>query len=91
MNIREEAVKMKQVAPVLAASSNEERNAALRAIGQALQAQKKAIFAANAEDCRAAEEAGIAQAVMKRLVFTEAKLTAVCKGLDQLISLPDPI
>ena len=91
MNIREEAVKMKQVAPVLAASSNEERNAALRAIGQALQAQKKAIFAANAEDCRAAEEAGIAQAVMKRLVFNEAKLTDVCKGIDQLISLPDPI
>ena len=91
MNIREEAVKMKQVAPVLAASSNEERNAALRAIGQALQAQKEAIFAANAEDCRAAEEAGIAQAVMKRLVFNEAKLTDVCKGIDQLISLPDPI
>ena len=91
MNIREEAVKMKEVAPVLAASSNEERNAALRAIGQALQAQKKAIFAANAEDCRAAEEAGIAQAVMKRLVFNEAKLTDVCKGIDQLISLPDPI
>ena len=91
LNIREEAVKMKQVAPVLAASSHEERNAALRAIGQALQAQKKAIFAANAEDCRAAEEAGIAQAVMKRLVFNEAKLTDVCKGIDQLISLPDPI
>ena len=91
MNIREEAVKMKQVAPLLAASSNEERNAALRAIGQALQAQKEAIFAANAEDCRAAEDAGIAQAVMKRLVFNEAKLTDVCKGIDQLISLPDPI
>ena len=91
MNIREEARKMKLVAPVLAASSNEERNAALQKIGEALQAGKDAIFAANAEDCRAAEENGIAPAVMKRLVFNEAKLEDVCKGIEQLISLPDPI
>ena len=91
MNIREEARKMKMDAPVLAASSNETRNAALCAIKEALMAQKDAIFAANAEDCRAAEENCIAPAVMKRLVFNDAKLTDVCKGIDQLISLPDPI
>ena len=91
MNIREEARKMKLDAPILAASSNEMRNAALRAIGEELAAQKDEIFAANAEDCRAAEENGIAPAVMKRLLFNEAKLTDVCKGIDQLISLPDPI
>ena len=91
MNIREEARKMKLVAPVLAASSNETRNAALRAIADALKANKEKIFAANAEDCRAAGENGIAPAVMKRLAFNEAKLTDVCKGIDQLISLPDPI
>ena len=91
MNIREEARKMKLVAPVLAASSNETRNQALRAIADALSAKKDEIFAANAEDCRAAEENGIAPAVMKRLVFNEAKLTDVCRGIDQLISLPDPI
>ncbi len=91
MNIREEARKMKLVAPVLAASSNEMRNSALRAIAEALAANKDKIFAANAEDCRAAEEGGIAPAVMKRLAFNEAKLADVCKGIDQLISLPDPI
>ena len=91
MNIREEARKMKLAAPVLAASSNEMRNNALRAIAGALAAKKDEIFAANAEDCRAAGENGIAQAVMKRLVFNNAKLTDVCRGIDQLISLPDPI
>ena len=91
MNIREEARKMKLVAPVLAASSNEMRNSALRAIAEALAANKEKIFAANAEDCRAAEEGGIAPAVMKRLAFNESKLADVCKGIDQLISLPDPI
>ena len=91
MNIREEARKMKLVAPVLAASSNEMRNSALRAIAEALAANKEKIFAANAEDCRAAEDAGIAPAVIKRLAFNESKLADVCKGIDQLISLPDPI
>ena len=91
MNIREEARKMKLVAPVLAASSNEMRNGALRAIAEALTARKDEIFAANAQDCQAAAENGIAQAVMKRLVFNDAKLNDVCKGIDQLITLPDPI
>ena len=91
MNIREEARKMKLDAPVLAASSNEARNAALSAIADALISKKDEIFAANAEDCRAAEENGIAPAVMKRLLFNEAKLSDVCKGIQQLMSLPDPI
>ena len=91
MNIREEARKMKLDAPVLAASSNEARNAALSAIADALISRKDEIFAANAEDCRAAEENGIAPAVMKRLLFNEAKLSDVCKGIQQLMSLPDPI
>ena len=91
MNIREEARKMKLDAPVLAASSNEARNAALNAIADALISKKDEIFAANAEDCRAAEENGIAPAVMKRLLFNEAKLSDVCKGIHQLMSLPDPI
>ena len=91
MNIREEARKMKLDAPVLAASSNETRNAALSAIADELVSRKDEIFAANAEDCRAAEENGIAPAVMKRLLFNEAKLSDVCKGIQQLMSLPDPI
>ena len=91
MNIREEARKMKLDAPVLAASSNEARHAALNAIADALISRKDEIFAANAEDCRAAEENGIAPAVMKRLLFNEAKLSDVCKGIQQLMSLPDPI
>ncbi len=91
MNIREEARKMKLEAPILAATSNDVRNSALRAIAEGLTAEKDRIFAANAEDCKAAEENGIAPAVMKRLLFNEGKLSDVCKGIEQLISLPDPI
>ena len=91
MNIREEARKMKLDAPVLAASSNEQRNEALRLIKESLISHKDEIFAANAQDCAAAKENGIAPAVMKRLKFNEEKLSDVCKGIDQLCLLPDPI
>ena len=91
MDIREEARKMKLAAPVLAASSADLRNAALQKIADALKEKKEEIFAANSQDCRADEEDGIASAVMKRLYFNEAKLEDVCRGIDQLISLPDPV
>ena len=91
MDIREEARKMKLAAPVLAASSADLRNAALQKIADALKEKKEEIFAANFQDCRAAEEDGISSAVMKRLYFNEAKLEDVCRGIDQLISLPDPV
>ena len=39
----------------------------------------------------AAAEAGIAEAVVKRLKFDEHKLQDVCAGLDMLRELPDPL
>ena len=40
---------------------------------------------------KAAEEAGIAPAVMKRLKFDEHKLEDVTAGIQELIKLPDPL
>ena len=91
MNIREEAAKMKQTAPVFAATDNEQRNKALAAISEALSANAEKIFQANAEDMAAAKENGVAQAVQKRLKFDEGKLGDVKSGIAQLISLPDPL
>lgn len=91
MSIREEVLKMKQDAPHLAASSNEQRNTALTIAGEKLKSNAEAVFAENAKDMAAAEEAGIAPAVMKRLKFNEDKLADVLAGIDQLIGLPDPL
>ena len=50
MDMRSEARQMKLQAPVLAATTVEQRNAALLAIAQALEAHKGEIFAANQEE-----------------------------------------
>ena len=91
MNIREEAGKRKLDAPVMASSSLQMRNAALEAVRDALIAGKDEIFAANARDMAAAEDAGISGAIKKRLKFDEGKMRDVLAGLDELIRLPDPL
>ena len=91
MNIREEARRMKLDAPKLAATTLEERNAALREIAKGLEEKKHEIFAANEEDVREATENGVAPAVIKRLKYTEEKLRDGLAGINQLISLPDPL
>ena len=91
MKIREEARAMKLAAPKLAASTQEQRNAALAAVATALDAKREEIFAANHADMDAAELSGVSGAVMKRLKFDAGKLEDVIKGIHQLITLPDPL
>jgi glutamate-5-semialdehyde dehydrogenase len=91
MKIREEARKMKLAAPKLAATTVEERNAALDQIAEALLAHAEEIFAANAADLSRAKEEQVKPSVLKRLKFDEGKLQDVIRGLRQLASLPDPL
>jgi len=90
-SMKEIAAKMKMAAPQLAVSSHEQRNNALKAVKEALLLNKDVIFEANQKDMDAAAANNIAPAVMKRLKFDEGKLADVCSGIDQLVSLEDPL
>ena len=81
----------RQAAWALAAADLSLRNAALLAMSGTLKAHQEAIFAANAADYAQAEQEGLAAPLLKRLVFREEKLAAVCDGLEALASLADPI
>jgi len=89
--IAQVAARMKLESPVMAATSVEMRNDALARIKQALLQNAEQIFAANALDIVAAQESGVAPAVIKRLRFDEHKLADVAAGIDGLIGLPDPV
>ena len=91
MEIREEAKKMKKSAPILAASSIEQRNHALELIAGALEVHKEAIFAANKKDMEYAGQNGVAQATQKRLKYDEKKLKDSISGVLELKELRDPI
>lgn len=91
MTMKEVAAQMKMASPKLAITSKEQRDNALLQVKEALLANKEAIFEANHKDMEAAVANDIAPAVMKRLKFDEGKLQDVCNGIDQLVSLDDPL
>ncbi|MCI8285504.1 MAG: glutamate-5-semialdehyde dehydrogenase [Firmicutes bacterium] len=91
MNIKEKAMKMKSVSPFMAASPTETRNKALKAVAEALLANKAEIIEENEKDLAAAKEREIPQPIIKRLKFNDAKIQDVISGINELIGLPDPL
>ena len=91
MTIQEEAAKMKEASPYMAAMPLEKRNRALENIAEKLESRKEEIFAANRLDLERAEEAGIQPAIQKRLRYDETKMRDSIAGLRELASLPDPV
>ena len=91
MEIKTEAIKMKQSSPILAASTMEQRNLALDYIAAALEQHKEDIFEANKQDMAYAESNGVAQATQKRLKYDEKKLKDSISGVLELKELKDPI
>ena len=78
-------------ARVLAASSVEERNEALRQIRAALSADRDAILAANARDLEDGQAQGLDAALLDRLALNASRLDVLEAGLEQVAALPDPI
>ena len=72
---------VKQAAPELAATTNEQRNAALAAVRTALLQHQEEIFEANRQDMEQAEADGVSGPVRKRLKFDEGKLRDVMAGI----------
>lgn len=74
----------------LSASSESERNGALRLIYEELERDKDFIFAENKKDLEEAK-GKIGDAVLGRLKFDDKKLKSVRDGILDLIALGDPI
>ncbi len=91
MDIITAAKKAKEASYAVAQLSGEQKNRALENIAEALKANSQEIFEANAYDLEQAEKDGLAQPIIKRLSFKQAKLNEVISGLESLIRLPEPV
>lgn len=91
MTIREKAAMMKLDSSKMASTDIAVRNAALEKIAESLLAGKERIFEANAKDMERAQADNILPAVIKRLKFSEAKLSDAIAGIHNLIALPDSL
>ena len=78
-------------AATLALATREAKDAALRAMADALVARAPEILAANLADLAAARESGMAEAMQDRLKLTETRIDGVADGLRTVAGLPDPV
>ena len=91
MNVKEEVYQLKKVSPLLAATTPELRNQALKEIAGLLREHSEEIFAENQKDLEEAKQNNISAAIIKRLKFDDGKMEASVKGIEQLIELADPL
>ncbi|MHB8464530.1 MAG: glutamate-5-semialdehyde dehydrogenase [Acidimicrobiales bacterium] len=75
----------------LALAPTNQKDAALAAAADLLEARADAVLAANAADVKTAEHAGTAPTLIDRLRLTEARVGAMARGLREVMTLPDPV
>ncbi len=67
------------------------RNAALLAIARAIETDRSALLAANAEDRARGQGSGLDAALLDRLALDDSRIDAIVAGLAQVAALPDPV
>ncbi|MFH1037561.1 MAG: glutamate-5-semialdehyde dehydrogenase [PVC group bacterium] len=81
----------KQASYRMAVLNTETRNAALRAMADALEVDSPAILKANTGDVEDARRDKLAPPLIDRLRLTEAKLEQTIRGVRDVAALPDPV
>lgn len=81
----------KAASKILARASTADKNAALLALAEALNAARAEILAANALDVAEARANGLSEALIDRLLLNDKRIDGLCADLRNLVSLPDPV
>ena len=85
------ARRAKEAAVSLRQLTRAQKDAALRAMAQALRASTDQVIAANTLDVDRAVAAGTAPGIVDRLTLTEARLADIADALEMVADLPDPV
>ena len=83
-------IKAKAAAPTLAQTDTEQKNRALYAMAESLEAETEAILQANILDMEAAHDT-ISPVMMDRLALSAERIRAMADGIRQVAALPDPV
>ncbi len=81
----------KLAARTLATASTATKNAALKAISEALIENSSKIIECNKIDIDNARKNGMPESIIDRLKLDEQRIKGMAKGVDDVIALPDPV
>jgi|HubBroStandDraft_6_1064221.scaffolds.fasta_scaffold06877_5 glutamate-5-semialdehyde dehydrogenase len=91
VSISELCTAARRAARQLATVETSVKDAALRAIADALHERTPEILAANELDLQAGREAGIGDALLDRLALDPERIAAIAAAVQQIAALPDPV
>lgn len=91
MTLEEIGSKSKIASRKLIKLSQTEKNNALVAVGVSIKEGSKDIISANAIDIENARKNGMPEAMIDRLTLDDARIDGIIEGLNQVVSLEDPI
>lgn len=91
MTLLELATKARDVKYTVAALSTEDKNSAIMAVADALEASASDIISANAIDMKNGETKGLSQGLLDRLKLDESRIKGIADGLREIVKLDDPI
>ncbi|MDY7092659.1 MAG: glutamate-5-semialdehyde dehydrogenase [Acidobacteriota bacterium] len=75
----------------LATLTSEQKNAALAALADGLEAHAESLAEANRQDLEAGRQAGLSDALLDRLLLDTGRITALAADVRKVIDLPDPV
>ena len=87
----ESAAAAKAASTAVAQLTTEQKNAALLAMADALEAQCAEILAANRADMERERANGMSEDMLDRLMLNEKRVADMALGLRQVAELPDPV
>ncbi|GAA3922681.1 glutamate-5-semialdehyde dehydrogenase [Litoribacillus peritrichatus] len=76
---------------VIAAATTDQKNKALLAMAEALEASRAELMAANRKDLERGEQNGLDAALLDRLELNDARIDTMIEGLRQVAGLQDPV
>jgi glutamate-5-semialdehyde dehydrogenase len=88
---REIGRRAKAAARRLAALSTSEKNAALRAMADRLEAERERLLEENRKDLAEARRARLGEAVLDRIALDPGRIRSMANGLREVASLADPV
>ncbi len=89
--LHEQGHHAKAAARALALAGTDQKNTALAAIADALEAHSAEILAQNQIDCTIAQESGLRASLLDRLRLDETRVRAIARGVRDVMALDDPI
>ncbi|TLU64562.1 glutamate-5-semialdehyde dehydrogenase [Thalassotalea litorea] len=85
------AKKARQASPVVAQLTTTQKNNILMAMAAKVRAEKSMLIGENSKDIDAGKSKGLTDAMLDRLLLTDARIEGIAGAIEEIVALADPV